>query len=277
MSLGSLDGAGEIFLFAMGVLVLLFSFFSCIVLIHSLLRDHIKRATKHKARNNPNSASNKVVYLSSAAAIFYLLSAIAFLGTTTRFDVAREHNLTDDDLLVVLVLFFVFFLMMARLSIYCQFLIRLNVVFLGTAFELSRRTIVGAIALLSSLFVAVLWWITVIVIHFLFDITLRFYDSQFIALMLCLFVLEAATSVLIVGLFTDKLFRIIVEFKPREEIERAAAVVKAQNSENQLRPQTVHFVAPQHSVDLTADSFADSIARDLDPDGFSKDKKTEIP
>ena len=251
---------------------MLFSFFSCIVLIHSLLRDHIKRATKHKARNI--SPSNKVVYLSSAAAIFYLLSAIAFLGTTTRFDVAREHNLTDDDLLVVLVLFFVFFLMMARLSIYCQFLIRLNVVFLGTAFELSRRTMVGAVALLSSLFVAVLWWIIVIVIHFLFDITLRFYDSQFIALMLCLFVLEAATSVLIVGLFTDKLFRIIVEFKPREEIERAAAVVKAQNSENQLRPQTVHFVAPQHSVDLTADSFADSIARDLAPAGFSKDKKT---
>eukprot|EP01084_Bolivina_argentea_P231452 390324_1 len=198
-----LGNAAEIYLFLIGLFVLIFSLLACIVLVYSL--------RKHRAgvciTNYPTITS----------VIFYFISSILFVSALTHFNEHDNDNFEHDDTFVICTVLFVIFLILAKLSIYMQFLGRVYAAFKGSLLALNKITIIISISLLFIILITVIWWITLIVLRYIhINDEFNGYYIQFYPVFIFLFISDFTLSWLVVGLFINKLFKTIM-FRSRQD------------------------------------------------------------
>ena len=197
-----LGNGAEIYLFLMTLFVIIYSFSAIILLTY----------TMHK--NDQIHLQNIPTILS---VIFYFISSVVFLSALTYFNENDDNNFDNDRNFVLCMVLFILFLILAKISVYTQFLTRLYATFKDSMLELRKSTIIISVILLCLLFLTVLWWISLIIVRYLtLDENFDGYDQQFFPVFIFLFIFDVCISWLVVGLFTNKLLKSIM-FKSRSD------------------------------------------------------------
>ena len=196
-----LGNAAEIYLFLMILLVIIYSFSACILLIYSM----------YKNRQIKNINNLPTIF----SAIFYFISSVVSLSALAYFNENDNENFEHDKKFATSMVLFLLFLVLAKLSVYTQFLTRLYATFRHSTLELSKSTIIVSITLICLLFTTVLWWMSLLITRYLtLNRPFTGYSAQFYPVFVFLFIFEASLSWLFVGLFTNKLLKSIM-FKSR--------------------------------------------------------------